>query len=79
MRPEDVRVVQPGMGLFDVTVYSFELTGESVLVTATVSGKQFSARADRHFRCAIGDRVGLAFDPARIYLFDSASEERIRL
>ena len=79
VRPEDVRVVQPGMGLFDVTVYSFELTGESVLVTATVSGKQFSARADRHFRCAIGDSVGLAFDPARIYLFDANTEERIRL
>ena len=79
IRPEDVRVVKPGAGLFDATVYSFELTGESVLVTVTVSGKQFSARADRHFRCGIGDRAGLAFDPARSYLFDTATEARIRL
>ena len=79
VRPEDVRVTPQGAGLFDVTVYSFELTGESVLVTATVSGKQFCARADRHFRCAIGDRVGLAFDPGQIYLFDAKTEDRIRL
>ena len=78
VRPEDVRVLAQGAGLFDVTVYSFELTGESVLVTATVAGMQFSARADRHFRCDIGDRVGLAFDAGRIYLFDAVSQERIR-
>ena len=79
IRPEDVRVVAPGSGILDAPVYAFELTGESVLVTVTVAGRQFSARGDRHFRCEIGDSIGITFDPARTYLFDAASEARIRL
>jgi multiple sugar transport system ATP-binding protein len=79
VRPEDVSVVAPGSGILDAPVYAFELTGESVLVTVTIEGRQFSARGDRHFRCEIGDRVGITFDPTRTYLFDAASEARIRL
>jgi multiple sugar transport system ATP-binding protein len=79
VRPEDVTVGAAGAGLFDAPVYAFELTGESVLVTVTVAGKQLAARADRHFRSQIGDRVGIRFDPVRTYLFDAASEDRIRL
>ena len=79
VRPEDVGVVATGEGLFDAPVYAFELTGESVLVTVTVAGKPFSARAERHFRCQIGDRVGISFDRASTYLFDAATEDRIRL
>ena len=78
IRPEDVRVVGVGAGLFDAPVYAFELTGESVLVTVTVGKRHFAARADRHFRCTIGDTVGIAFDAPRTYLFDQASEARIR-
>ena len=79
VRPEDVEVVAPGEGVFDAPVYAFELTGESVLVTVTVDGRQFSARGDRHFRCNIGDRIGIGFDRARTYLFDAVSEDRIRV
>jgi multiple sugar transport system ATP-binding protein len=79
VRPEDVSVVAQGAGIVDARVYAFELTGESVLVTVTLGGRQFSARGDRHFRCEIGDHVGITFDPARTYLFDAASEARIRL
>ena len=79
VRPEDVSVVAPGSGILDAPVYAFELTGESVLVTVTVRGRQFSARGDRHFRCEIGDRVGITFDPTRTYLFDATSQARIRL
>jgi multiple sugar transport system ATP-binding protein len=79
IRPEDVSVVAPGQGLFDAPVYAFELTGESVLVTVTVGGRHLSARGDRHFRCEIGDSVGMRFDPARAYLFDAASEQRLRV
>ena len=79
VRPEDVTVTATGSGLFDAPVYAFELTGESVLVTVTVAGKQLAARADRHFRCRIGDNVGVRFDAARTYLFDATTDERIRL
>ena len=78
IRPEDVTVAAAGAGLTDAKVYAFELTGESVLVTVTLAGRHFSARADRHFRCQIGQDVGIAFQSARAYLFDAASEERIR-
>jgi multiple sugar transport system ATP-binding protein len=79
VRPEDVSVVPTGTGLVDVPVYAFELTGESVLVTVTIGDKHVSARADRHFRCEIGDHVGISFQRERTYLFDAASEDRIRL
>lgn len=78
-RPEDLRVVGPGAGAFDAPVYAFELTGESVLVTVTVGGRHICARGDRHFRCGIGDMVGVELDAARTYLFDAKTEDRIRL
>ncbi|MCC6304331.1 MAG: ABC transporter ATP-binding protein, partial [Rhodobacteraceae bacterium] len=59
--------------------YTVELTGESILVTARAGRTQLTAHADRHFRCEIGERVGMSFDVARTYLFDAATEARIRL
>ena len=79
IRPEDLRVVGPGQGVFDAPVYSSELTGESTLVTFNVGGRHVCARGDRHFRCEIGEVVGVAVDPQRAYLFDAATENRIRL
>lgn len=78
LRPEDLAVVAPGSGTFDAPVYAFELTGESVLVTATVADHPFCARGDRHFRCQIGETVGISVTPGRTYLFDVATEARIR-
>ncbi len=78
IRPEDVAVVAPGAGLADAPVYSSELTGEAVLVTVTLAGRPFVARAPRHLRPAIGEPIGISFDPARAYLFDAATEARIR-
>ena len=78
VRPEDVRVVAPGEGALTAAIYAFELTGESVLVTVLLGGRQFCARGDRHLRAEIGSAVGLAIDPARLYLFDAATEARIR-
>ncbi|MEZ5776920.1 MAG: ABC transporter ATP-binding protein [Paracoccaceae bacterium] len=79
IRPEDVRVTAAGAGLFDMEVYTVELTGESILVTARIGKAQLTAHADRHYRCEIGDTVGVTFDPARAYLFDEKTEARIRL
>ncbi len=79
IRPEDVSVTGAGAGLFDSEVYTVELTGESILVTARVGKAQLTAHADRHYRCGIGDVVGITFDPARAYLFDEKTEGRIRL
>ena len=78
VRPEDARIVAPGAGVLTAPVYAFELMGDSALVTIEAGGKKIAARADRHFRCEIGEPVGLVFDPARTYLFDAATRERIR-
>ena len=68
-----------GTGAADAPVYATELTGEAVLVTATLGvGQQLCARGDRHLRCEIGSVVGLEIDPVRTYLFDAATEQRIR-
>ncbi|MCC6304907.1 MAG: ABC transporter ATP-binding protein, partial [Rhodobacteraceae bacterium] len=61
IRPEDVTVGGPGSGQFDMEVYTVELTGESILVTARAGRTQLTAHADRHFRCEIGERVGMSF------------------
>jgi len=79
IRPEDVTVGLPGSGQFDMEVYTVELTGESILVTARAGKTQLTAHADRHFRCQIGEKVGMSFDVARTYLFDGKTEDRIRL
>ena len=77
VRPEDLAIAEPGRGSFDAEVYASELTGESVLVTVEIAGRRLAAKADRHTRLAIGETVGIRVNPARTYLFDAASGERL--
>ena len=77
VRPEDLKLTAAGQGHFDAPVYASELTGESVLVTLEVGGNRIAAKADRHVRHSIGECVGIEVDASRIYLFDSASGERV--
>ena len=76
-RPEDLAISEPGAGSFDAEVYASELTGESVLVTVEIAGRRIAAKADRHTRKAIGEAVGIRVNPARTYLFDPASGDRL--
>jgi multiple sugar transport system ATP-binding protein len=75
-RPEDVTVAAPGTGVA-ATIYTVELTGESVLVTATLGATRVAAKADRAFRAATGGAVGLKLDPTRLHLFDAATTRRL--
>jgi multiple sugar transport system ATP-binding protein len=77
VRPEDVAVQPPGAGAVDATIYAVELTGEAVLVTATVGESRLIAKADRAWRGAIGSSIGLRLDPRRLHLFDAASTLRL--
>ena len=79
IRPEDIDVVQPGEATFSAPVYAAELTGDAVLVTVMLADRQVCARAPRSFRREIGEPVGLRVDPRRAFLFDAATEDRIRL
>jgi multiple sugar transport system ATP-binding protein len=78
VRPEDLAVVEDGTGELAGTIYAVELTGEAVLVTATLaSGTRIIARAPRSWRGAVGSPIGLKVDPARLHLFDKATGQRV--
>jgi multiple sugar transport system ATP-binding protein len=77
-RPEDLAVTAPGAGDLEAEVYATELTGEAVLVTATLpGGARVIARTDRGWRAADGARVGLRLDRSRLHIFDRADGRRI--
>ncbi len=78
VRPEDVHLVAPGEGDAAGPVYTFELTGEAILVTADIHRLRITARGDRHKRFGIGEKVGLTIDRAQVFLFDAKTEERLR-
>ena len=78
VRPEDLSVTAPGDGDFDATVYAVENTGDSVLTTIRLGHQSVVARSDRYLRAAIDDRIGLRVNPEHLYLFDGATERRLR-
>ncbi|WP_376097757.1 ABC transporter ATP-binding protein [Roseomonas sp. CCTCC AB2023176] len=78
VRPEDTAVTAPGAGDLDGEIYATEMTGESVLVTATIpGGTRVIARTARGFRHPPGTPVGLRLDRARLHLFDKESGKRL--
>ena len=79
LRPEDLGIVQPGAGDFDVPVYAFENTGESTLVTGRFpDGQRVIAKGDRMLEARMDEPIGIRTDPSYLYLFDRTSGERIR-
>jgi multiple sugar transport system ATP-binding protein len=77
IRPEDVTAGATEGADMVGRVYSVELTGESVLVTATVGDARLTAKADRAWRASIDTPVGLRLTRSRIHLF-GADGRRIR-
>ena len=79
LRPEDLAIVPPGEGDFDVPVYAHENTGESTLITGRFpEGQRVIAKGDRMLEARMDELIGVRCDPAYLYLFDRASGERIR-
>ncbi|MGF1474773.1 MAG: ABC transporter ATP-binding protein [Geminicoccaceae bacterium] len=78
-RAEDISILPAGEGDLDVTVYAFENTGESVLVTAELGDQRLIAKGDRYLDVAMDQTVGLRIDPRHTYFFDPETEERVRL
>jgi multiple sugar transport system ATP-binding protein len=79
VRPEDLAVV-PGNGQAHMTgtIFSVELTGESTLVTLRIGEDLVSVRADKEFDAAIDAPAGIRINERKAFLFDRASEERVR-
>ncbi len=78
VRPEDLELTQPEEGTCSGSVYSFELTGESTLVTVQLGNDLLTVRGPKEFRIGIDETVGVRLVPEKCYLFDSATKQRLR-
>ncbi len=77
VRPEDCRVggeTSHASG----TVYGVEPTGDMTYLTLKAGDKLLEIKAPRTYRAGLDSPETVAFDPAHIYLFDSATGARLR-
>ena len=79
VRPEDLELTSPKKGVCSGTVYSFELTGESTLVTIQLDQHRMSVRGSKDYRVEIDETVVVGIDPAKCYLFNSRTRQRLRV
>ena len=78
IRPEDMVITRPGDGIFSAKVYSFELTGESTLITVILGNERIIVRGPKDYRVEIDEQVGILLNPETCFLFDSETRQRIR-
>ena len=78
IRPEDLELTSAEKADCSGRVYSFELTGESTLVTVQFADDRLIIRGPNEYRVEIDETVGIRFNPEKCYLFDSESKQRIR-
>ena len=78
IRPENLVLANPGEGHVDGTVFTTELTGEAVLVTAQVGSTRVIARAERGFAVPDNGPVSFRADARRLHLFDAESGLRLQ-
>ena len=78
VRPEDLSLVSGDGAHFSAPIYSVELTGEATLVTVRLDEDFIAIRTDKNFGGRIDDSVDVRVATGRTFLFDSATEQRIR-
>ena len=78
VRPEDLSLVSGDGAHFSAPIYSVELTGEATLVTVRLDEDFIAIRTDKEFSGGIDDSVDVRVATGRTFLFDSATEQRIR-
>jgi len=76
-RAEDASVTEPANAEISAPVYSMELLGEATMVTIKVAGALVSVKADKEYRIAIGEVVGISVPASICHIFNSESGERI--
>ncbi len=77
-RPEDMQIVAEGNGQIQAVIYSVELTGDQTIVTARLGETELTVREDKDYDGAIDELVHIKLDESEIFLFDSATGDRIR-
>ena len=78
VRADDIDIVDAGKGDLDVTIYSFENTGENTMLTVQWGKQRVIARGERHLRQEQGEVIGIRLNPEHIYLFNDETGNRIR-
>lgn len=78
VRPEDCTVSASTEAELNGTVYGLEPTGDVTYLTVKAGDKLIEVKADRAYRADLDAPVQVAFDPDRIYVFDSEDGKRIQ-
>jgi multiple sugar transport system ATP-binding protein len=76
VRPEDCHVQTENAHL-DAEVYGVEPTGDITYLTLLAGRKLIEVKAKRDYRAELGQREHVAFNPDRLYFFDTQSGQRI--
>ena len=79
VRAEDLALVEQSDAAIQGDVFTVELTGESTLVTLKLGSQFITAKADKAVRLSVGERVGFAAAATQCFLFDGATELRMRI
>lgn len=79
LRPTDLHLAEVGQGSSDVSLDAavdiVEPVGSETYVTATIAGRSVVCRFPARRRFTHGQRVTVAIDPTRIYLFNAETGE----
>jgi multiple sugar transport system ATP-binding protein len=76
-RPEHLRLVPPDQGHLTGEVFSSELLGDAALIVVKLGSEFATVKVGPSEGRAMGDRVGIAVDPAQVHLFDAGNGQRI--
>ena len=79
VRPEDMKIVKNGEGQIEAILYSVELTGDQTIVTAKLGEIDLTVREDKDYGGAIDQAVQIKVDESKVFLFEAATGDRIRL
>jgi len=78
IRPEDLAITSPGDGIISGQVYSFELTGESTLITLQMGQERIIVRGSKDFRVEIDEKMGIVLNSDNYFLFDAETQQRLK-
>jgi multiple sugar transport system ATP-binding protein len=78
VRAEDLSPVSTAAAV-EGEVFSFELTGDATLITLQCGAQRVTAKADKLVRAAMGQRLGLSTRASQCFLFDGATQARLRI
>jgi multiple sugar transport system ATP-binding protein len=80
VRAEDLTIsTSPDNAHMHDAVFSFELTGDATLATIRPGGQHITAKGNKDFRSQMGNTLGFQADAQRCYLFDTHTQNRLRV